>query len=149
MAQSDAQTLHHQSCARRPSTAITVAMVLGLLILARLAIDLHWAIFLGGVLLTTPALYDLYRNPCHGFDLTPTDITLTAPNTDPQHIPLAEIDQVTITTRLDFSARITILLQNGQKLRLHPAQTPPADQLAQVLTQHGVKIQRKHFSFLG
>lgn len=92
-----------------------------------------------------PALWDLWRNPISGLTLDHQTICWFT-GTRKVELPLQDLMQLRLDRRWDFSFRATLILQNGRKLRLPQAATPPADDLEQAMAIRAVPSQRHHFS---
>ena len=125
----------------------TGIVVAGLL----LALLLAWALleaspWLMGflALFTLPALADLIRNPASG--LTLDDAALSW-HSGRRHasVPLGEIAEMRLDTRLDFSVRATVVLTDGRKIRLPFEATPPHMAFEQALQDRGIRTRRTHF----
>ena len=60
-------------------------------------------------------------------------------------VTTSEIDLVRLDTRLDFSVRVTLVLKNGEKVRLPFEATPPHAEFERELDPRGLKTRRTHF----
>ncbi|MFC6638555.1 hypothetical protein GV827_01505 [Sulfitobacter sp. JBTF-M27] len=96
---------------------------------------------------TLPALWDLYRNPPSGLTLTDQEIRWFTGKRTAQ-VALEEIERVRLDTRLDFSVRVTLVLQTGAKIRLPFEATPPHQALEDALNAHGLTTRRTHFQLM-
>ena len=141
------QPFTHHAQGRNTRTMITVGVIWLGLIFLWLRLEAHWVIvaFLG--LFTLPACWDMITDPPSG--LTLSDETL-AWHSGKRHaeVALSEIDHVAMNTRLDFSVKVTLVLQTGAKVRLPFEATPPDQAFEDALTAHGIKTRRTHFQLM-
>ncbi len=139
--------LVHQSQGRTLRAGLTVAAVWFALVTLWLGLEAApWLVaFLG--LFTLPALWDLITDPSSGLTLSDTNLTWFSGK---RHgtIQLDEIDQVRLDTRLDFSVRVTVVLNTGTKIRLPFETTPPHQELEDALDARGVPTRRTHFQLM-
>ncbi|MGR3624163.1 hypothetical protein [Pseudophaeobacter sp.] len=94
---------------------------------------------------TGPAFWDIWRNPASGINLDTEKIQWF---TGKHHaaVRFDEIAQLRLDRRWDFSFRVTLVLQNGSKIRLPQAALPPVQNLEEALNQRGIASQRHHFT---
>lgn len=97
---------------------------------------------------TLPALWDLYRNPQSGLDLSETQMTWFTGKRDAA-IAWQEIDRIRLDTGLDFSVRASAVLHSGRKIRLPYECTPPHQLFEAALNARGIRTERHHFSLIG
>ncbi|WP_417207961.1 hypothetical protein [Antarctobacter sp.] len=60
-------------------------------------------------------------------------------------VALARIDHVRLETRLDFSIRARLMLEDGRRITLPQDSLPPHPLLQDALEARGIKTQRHHF----
>ncbi|WP_323769876.1 hypothetical protein [Antarctobacter sp.] len=60
-------------------------------------------------------------------------------------VALARIDHVRLETRLDFSIRVRLMLEDGRRITLPQDSLPPHPLLQDALEARGIKTQRHHF----
>lgn len=94
---------------------------------------------------TLPLLWDLVRNPPAGLALDDKTLSWRS-GRHTAEIALAEIAQVRLDTRLDFSVRVTLRLNSGRKIRIPFEATPPHRAFEAALSARGLKTERQHFS---
>jgi hypothetical protein len=94
---------------------------------------------------TLPALWDLWRDPRSGLRLSADRLDWQA-GTRGDGLALTLIDRVRIDLRWDRSARVTVILRDGQRQRLPDAALPPAADLQRALQAHGVATERHPFA---
>lgn len=124
-----------------------LAAVWGALIVGWLWLAVVWWILLALVLFTLPALWDMIVN--RQSSLTLDDAGLAWQSPMGQHrIAYADIDRMRFDTRLDFSVRVTVVRQDGRKLRLPYDCLPPHKMFEDALRAQGVTVERHHFSLL-
>ena len=141
-----ADPLVHRRHARSPRGVAIVAVALALIIGAVVLIDAAWWIAGIFLVLTLPAIWDLIRN--REATLRLDDATLDwSSGRRAQSVPLAQIDQVSLSTTLDFSQRATVQVKSGEKLRIPPECLPGGRQLDRALDARGISNRRSLFSF--
>lgn len=92
-----------------------------------------------------PALWDLWRNPHSGLSIADGHFKWHHGGSKNQ-LPLSEIEKLRLDRRWDFSFRATLILRNGQKLRLPQPVLPQAEELENALSLIGIPSERHHFS---
>lgn len=124
-----------------------LAVAIWTALLAGLAFFLHAAAWLIIVLALPllPALWELWKNPQANLTLDDTQISWSI-GAHNAATPLTDITKARLDTRWDLSVRVTLILQDGKKLRLPPQVTPPHRQLEAELQLRGVRTERHHFS---
>lgn len=142
------ETYSYYSDGRRPSTAITVIAIWGLLGAALVWLDASILIIAILAAFTLPALYDLIANPRATFTIDETHLRWSTPRQQAD-IALGEIDHLRFDTRLDMSVRLTVVRPSGVKIRLPYPATPPHAVVERVANQAGLKTHRHHFSLMG
>lgn len=138
-------TYHTQGRSLR--TGIAVALIWAGLMAAWWGLEAHPVIVAFFALFTLPACWDLVTNPSSGLSLTDTTLSWFSGKRNAE-VSLAEIDHVAMNTRLDFSIKVTLVLQTGAKIRLPFEATPPDPQLEEALTTRGIKTRRTHFQLM-
>ena len=129
---------------RNKRTALVIIAIWTALVMAWLFLDMaNWiVVFLGAF--TLPALWDYYANPLSGLTLDHDRIKWFSGKRSGE-VALSEIDLVRLDTRLDFTVRVTLVLNNGQKVRLPFEATPPDAILEQELDARQINTRRAHF----
>lgn len=133
--------------ARSRRTLLIVLGVWAILIGLWLWLDAAWWIVAFLAAFTLPALYDLIYNPKAGLTLDTETLSWFSGRRQGA-LELTEIDHIRLDTRLDFSVRVTAVLNTGRKIRLPFESTPPHQALENALQAQGVKTQRHHFQLL-
>ncbi|MGB1235379.1 MAG: hypothetical protein ACPG5U_06585 [Planktomarina sp.] len=141
----DVYTYHHNATNGR-SVAVVSAIFLTVA-LAYAYIDLHPMIAMVAVMLCMPATFEMGQNRKYSLTLDNREIRWSI-NKDTDAAQIENIEKVTLTTRLDFSTRITLHLKSGDKVRLHPGVTPKGDDLATQLNARNIPYTRQHFTFV-
>jgi|GEM_PF-3499832 len=136
----------HERSARGPRSlaliGIAVVVLLGMVFVVGAAL---WVIAIFA-LLTIPAIYDALRGARARLVLN--DLTLGwESGRREQMIPLGRIEEVTLSTSLDFSQRATVQLTTGEKLRIPPECLPGGRLLDAELEARGIPHRRSLFSF--
>lgn len=132
---------------RSTRTMIALVLIWLGLIFIWLGLEAHPLIVAFLALFTLPACWDVVTDPPSG--LTLSDTTL-AWHSGKRHaeVALNEIDHVAMNTRLDFSVKVTLVLNTGGKVRLPFEATPPDQALETALTARGIKTRRTHFQLM-
>lgn len=137
----------YQRQGRSPAAALIVTLIWLALIAAYVYLEASpWVVSLLA-LFTLPAAVDFARNPESG--LTLSDDTLdwhTGPRTGT--VAFSQIERMRMDTRLDFSVRVTVILNTGRKIRLPFEATPPHEALEAALKERGIKTERFHFQLM-
>ncbi len=136
----------HERSARGPRSlaliGIAVLVLLGMIFVVGAAL---WVIAVFA-LLTIPAIYDALRGARARLVLNDLTLGWESGRRD-QMIPLGRIEEVTLSTSLDFSQRATVQLTTGEKLRIPPECLPGGRLLDAELEARGVPHRRSLFSF--
>ena len=136
----------HERSARGPRSlaliGIAVLVLLGMIFVVGAAL---WVIAVFA-LLTIPAIYDALRGARARLVLNDLTLGWESGRRD-QMIPLGRIEEVTLSTSLDFSQRATVQLTTGEKLRIPPECLPGGRLLDAELQARGVPHRRSLFSF--
>ena len=136
----------HERSARDPRSlaliGIAVLVLLGMIFVVGAAL---WVIAVFA-LLTIPAIYDALRGARARLVLNDLTLGWQSGRRD-QMIPLGRIEEVTLSTSLDFSQRATVQLTTGEKLRIPPECLPGGRLLDAELQARGVPHRRSLFSF--
>jgi len=133
---------------RNRATALTLAVSWGLIGAAWLWLNAAPVLMAVLVLATLPALWDLISARRAGVAVTQTHISWFA-GRHSETLALKDIDVARFDTRLDFSVRVRLLTNTGQKLRLPPEAAGPPNALMAALKARGVDVDRRHFALLG
>lgn len=139
--------LTYQTQGRSLRTGITVALIWAGLMAAWWGLEAHPVIVAFFALFTLPACWDLITDPPSGLTLTGTNLSWFSGKRHAD-VPLTDIDHVAMNTRLDFSIKVTLVLQTGAKVHLPFEATPPDPQLEEALTARGIKTRRTHFQLM-
>jgi hypothetical protein len=130
--------------ARRPfGIAMVAVAVLGLVLLI-FALDAAPLVIAVFALIVAPAIWEVARNSESRLVLD--DATLGwSSGARKGEIPLDQIDEVVLSTTLDFAARARVLTKSGQKVRLPMECIPPGRDLDAELERRGVRHRRSMF----
>jgi hypothetical protein len=121
-----------------------IAIWITSLVALRLGTGAAWGWVILLALPLVPALIDQLRNPQRW--LTLGDANLRWFDGQQQtSISLADITSIRIDTRWDLSARVTLNLTDGQRLRLPVAVTPPRNEFDAALRKTPISVTRHHF----
>lgn len=126
---------------------LTVGLIWLGLIGLWLGLEAHPMIVAFLALFTLPACWDLVTDPASGLSLT-TDTLSWFSGKRHADVLLSEIDHVAMNTRLDFSVKVTLVLDTGAKIRLPFEATPPDQAFETALAAQGVKTKRTHFQLM-
>ncbi|MEP4197400.1 MAG: hypothetical protein ABJL99_17400 [Aliishimia sp.] len=141
------QPYHFTRKGRSWSTLLAALAVWCLAVLGWLVLDASPVLVIVVLLLTLPAIWDVYSARLSGVSLTQTELRwFSGINT--VTIPATEIDHVRLVTRLDLSVRAAVVLTSGRKLRMPAEATPPSKAFEDALTAHGIRNERHHFTFI-
>ena len=137
-----------ESTGRNRATLITLVLVWAALGAIWLLFDA--AIWLVGIfgLFTLPALYDLISSRRSGLVMDAAGISWFSGQRNGS-VVWSQISHIRLDTRLDMSVRTSLVLITGRKIRLPLETTPPAATFEKLLTESGVKVERRHFSLTG
>ncbi len=145
MAASD--TLRFARPARTRRNLVIVGAVLAGLVLARVVLDAAWPFVVLGGLLVLPALWDITTGRVAELILHPDRLAWrTAGQTG--EVPYADIEKVSLDTRLDLSVRLTLILRGGARIKLPPECTPPKADAAAALEARGLTVDQSAFALL-
>jgi len=128
-------------------TGVIVAVLWCGLMVLWLGLDAHPVIIGVLALFTLPACWDLIADPPSGLVLSSDSISWFSGKRHAK-VALAEIDHVAMNTRLDFSVKVTLVLETGAKIRLPFEATPPDAAFEEALAQRAVKTRRTHFQLM-
>jgi hypothetical protein len=92
-----------------------------------------------------PGLWELWHNPRTSLTLHGARIDWFNGNRTTS-LPLSKIAHLRLDRRWDLSFRATLILHNGQKLRLPQSVLPPVQDLEAALTARGITSERHHFT---
>ena len=132
----------------RQGRSRTTIWVLVLVYAAFLAAILHldaalWIVALLA-LPTLPALWDIWKNPQSGLELTERSLDWWS-GSRRASIALNEVDHFRFDTRFDFSVRVSMMSKEGRRIRLPQESLPPNKVFEAELQQRGQSVQRHHF----
>jgi len=96
---------------------------------------------------TLPAVYDFVLNPSAGLILTDEGLNWHS-GRRAASVSLQEIDYVRVDTRLDFSKRVTLVLNSKKRVRLPYESIPSLNQLEPALTARGLRVDRHYFRLM-
>lgn len=142
-----AENFIYRNNARKRSTTVILALVIATLFGAWVWLAAHWLVILPIAFCVALAVADWMRNPKYVAELSGDAMTWTT-GTDITTFELARVNYVAMSTRLDFSTRVTFHTLDGEKIRMHPACTPPASVFKSELERRGIKVEQKHFTFV-
>jgi hypothetical protein len=129
----------------RRTVLVLMAVYAGLTGLV-LVLDAAWWVVGLAVLLTIPALWDLYRDPSAGVRLDDTRLEWHSGRRSAS-LPLDEIDHMRFDTRWDFSVRVSVVTGAGKRVHLPFEAVPPHRQFETAFESRGIAVKRSHFSF--
>ncbi|WP_417712763.1 hypothetical protein [Pseudophaeobacter arcticus] len=139
--------LHFQRRGRSWALASAIFLWLAALIFGGIALEISAWLLAVLALPTLPGLWELWRNPMSRLALTADQICwFTA--TGNTAVPLAKVSLLRLDRRWDLSFRATLILEDGQKLRMPQHVLPPVEQLEEALSARGIPSQRHHFTVL-
>ncbi|WP_370227973.1 hypothetical protein [Cognatishimia sp.] len=133
-----------ESQGRTPkSIAALVAMVFVLIGLDY--IGTVWWILVIVAMITLPAAIDVFMNVTARLELN--DQHLFWKNRSQEvTIPLHEIEKIRFDGRMDLSVRVSVVLQDGRKLRLPYDAMPPHKDLEAALKDRDIRTERHAFT---
>lgn len=134
----------YESQGRTPkSIAALVAMVFILIGLDY--IGTVWWIIVIVAMITLPAAIDVFVNATARLDLD--DSQLFWKNRSQEvTIPLHEIEKIRFDGRMDMSVRVSVVLNDGRKLRMPYDAMPPHKELEAALQARDVRTERHAFT---
>ena len=134
----------YESQGRTPkSIAALVAMVFILIGLDY--IGTVWWIIVLVAMITLPAAIDVFVNATARLDLN--DSQLFWKNRSQEvTIPLHEIEKIRFDGRMDMSVRVSVVLNDGRKLRMPYDAMPPHKELEAALQARDVRTERHAFT---
>jgi len=136
----------HERSARDPRALGLIAVAVTVLLLMVFLLETSTWIVAVLAVLTLPAILDALRDV--RARLTLTDLALAwQSGRREQMVPLGRIDEVTLSTSLDFSQRATVRLTTGEKLRIPPECLPGGRLLDAELDARSIPYRRNLFSF--
>ena len=139
--------IHHRQ--GRTPRAILVLLacwaVLGWLALGLQAAG--WIVALLG-LVTLPLLWDILRNSDAWLALDRDGLRWQS-GFGTADLALARIDHLRLSRRLDLSMRVTVVLRDGQRLRLPPDLQPPVPALEATARALGLRVEQHPFALGG
>lgn len=132
---------------RSTATAAVVIAIWITLIAAYVFLDAALWVLAVFALFTLPAVVDFARDPESGMVLTERHLRWYS-GARAAEIDVSEIERIRMDTRLDFSVRVTVILENGRKIRVPFESTPAHVQLEAALKARGIKTERFHFQLM-
>ncbi|MEJ5217391.1 hypothetical protein WG622_04015 [Cognatishimia sp. D5M38] len=134
----------YESQGRTPkSIAALVAMVFILIGLDY--IGTVWWIIVIVAMITLPAAIDVFVNATARLELN--DSQLFWKNRSQEvTIPLHEIEKIRLDGRMDMSVRVSVVLNDGRKLRMPYDAMPPHKELEAALQARDVRTERHAFT---
>ena len=93
---------------------------------------------------TLPALWDLWKDPQSGLELTDQSLDWWS-GSRRAAVALDEVDHFRFDTRFDFSVRVTLVPKEGRKIRLPQESSPPHRVFEAELLKRGQTVERHHF----
>ncbi len=139
-----AETLNFQRPARRPMglamLAVAVVVLLGLIFV----VEAHWVIVALFAAIAAPAFWEAIRNQRASLTLDDTVLSWTS-GARSGAVELSDIDEVVLTTTLDFSQRARVQLVRGGRVRIPPECLPGGRDLDVALTERGIRNRRSMF----
>ena len=132
---------------RSPRAGMAILTIWLGLVLVWLGLQAAWWIVGFLALFTLPACWEFASNPPSGLTLDEVAIRWHSGKRHAE-VALDEIDLVRLDTRLDFSVRATLVLTDGNKIRLPFEATPPHQELEDALNARNIKTQRHHFQLM-
>lgn len=122
-----------------------VAAALALVAFLAVVVDAAWWVVALAALLTLPALADILRGARARLTLDDGALAWTSGSRG-RTVPLSEIDEVVLTTALDFSQRAKVLLCDGGSHRIPPECLPGGRILDAEFAARSVPHRRGLFS---
>lgn len=122
---------------------LTLAVWLGLC-----AIEAHPIVLVVAILPLILLAWELLKNDTSRFRLNDSCLTFGVGSVQTT-VRLDRIDLVRLNRRLDLSWRVTIVLSDGQRLRVSPQCIPPIQTLDTALQERNIKIDRVLFTLAG
>jgi hypothetical protein len=135
----------HVNFGRNRRTAAIVIGIYVVLVAAIILIDAAWWLMAFVALFTLPALWDLYANRSAGVRISDTTLFWFSGKRKAE-VALTEIDHMRFDTRLDFSVRVSAVLNDRQRVRLPYDALPPHQEFEKAFQSREVKTQRHHFA---
>lgn len=142
-----AEPFLYRNDARKRSTTVILALVIAAIFAMWVFLDAHWLIVVPLSVCVGLAMFDWLRNPKYAFEITDNNISWTSGEVF-STLGVDTLDHVVMSTRLDFSTRVTFHQKDGSKMRLHPACTPPQAVLGAQLKARDIEVVQKHFTFV-
>lgn len=137
--------LSHTTRARSLRGALALLAVLAFVGALAFFLQAHPAICLFILMGALPLLWDMARDAGTWFELTQTTLSWRA-GRHTGSLPLSQIDRTELVIRMDLSSKLTVVLNDGQRLRLPPACLPGPHGLEAALMAADVPVIRKFFS---
>ncbi len=136
----------YRSTGRNRRTVVALLVFYGVLLGLIITVDAAPWLMVLLALVTVPGLWDLYSNRSAGLSLDDNSLQWHTGRRSAE-IALSEIDHMRFDTRLDFSVRVSAVLQNEKRIRLPYEALPPHKTLEAAFEARGVRVERHHFTF--
>ncbi len=130
---------------RNRRTVMALAVTAAVLVWLRLAFGASIWLLGPFALVTLPALWDLWSNRASGVHLDDDALSWHSGRRRGR-VGLHEIAHLRFDRRFDFSMRVTVVLNGGQKVRLPQEALPPRRAFSAALQARGIEIQQHPFS---
>lgn len=141
----DAAIYEHVNYGRNRRTLVTVICIYFVLLAAIITVDAAWWLMVIIALFTMPALWDLYSNRSAGVSVSDTTLKWFSGNRSAE-LDLGEIDHMRFDTRLDFSVRVSAVLEAKRRVRLPYDALPPHREFEEAFKSRGLRTERHHFT---
>ena len=121
-----------------------VAGAIAFLVALIFVIDAHPAIVTVFAVVISPAIWDLIRDNTATLEVDDARLAWTSGRRAAQ-IPFVEIDEVVLSTTLDFSQRAKVQLHDGRSTRIPPECIPNGRALDKALADREIHHRRTFF----
>jgi len=135
----------HVNYGRNRRTVVTVIGVYFALLAAIILVDAAWWLMAIVALFTLPALWDLYSNRSAGVSLNGTTLRWFSGRRSAE-LGFDEIEHMRFDTRLDFSVRVSAVLEGKRRVRLPYDALPPHQEFEDAFKSRGIRTERHHFT---
>lgn len=140
-------SLRHDARARRPRTVLVLLGVWAGLAALWWGLNATWWIVAALALFTLPALWEVITDRRANLSLEDGALHW-CDGTRADRVALDALDHVRFDTRLDMSVRVTLVLNDGRRIRLPHACLPPHRAFETALNAAVVATRRHHFRAL-
>lgn len=135
----------YEAAARGPRAFVALGLWWGALIAAALFLNAAWWVLLPLALASLPALYEMGKGAVARFELDNSEFRWSSGRRSAR-VARTDVLRVRLDTRLDFSLRMSLILQDGKRVRLPYECVPPAKSLEQALQTRDIPVERHHFT---